>query len=321
MRLKRLSIIALGIYALGLTVAYAQWPDRSLKIIVPFVAGGSSDTLARIFAEALRERLGQTVVVENRPGGNSSIGMSAVAQAPADGYTLIQGHMGTHAVTPAITPPSGYDPAKAFVTVTLPATSASILLVRANFDVKSLSDLVALAKSKPGTLNYGSPGIGSPSHMAVVQLASLTGIKVTHVAYRGNAAAITDMLNGTLDFMFASPAESLQFVKEGKFKALATTGATRSAATPEVPTVGEVINGYDFRMWHVLSVRADTPPEVVTKLQQAANDIVASAPFKKRLDDLGLDASPEKPSEADAFVKAEFAKWSKIVKDTGIKAE
>jgi tripartite-type tricarboxylate transporter receptor subunit TctC len=209
MRLKLFSLFAASIYALGFSPASAYWPDRPIKIIVPFVAGGRSDTLARILAEGLREKLGQAVVVENRPGGNSSIAMSAIAQAPADGYTLIQGHLGTHAVTPAITPPTGYDTAKTFTTVAIPATSASVLVVRANGGINSLKDLLDLAKSKPGTLNYGSPGVGSPSHMAVVQLATLSGIKVTHVPYRGNAAAVTDMLNGTLDFMFASPAEVL----------------------------------------------------------------------------------------------------------------
>ena len=321
MRSKLFLLLAAAIYALGFSPASADWPERPIKIIVPFVAGGSSDTLARILAEGMREKLGQTVVVENRPGGNSSIGMSAIAQAPADGYTLIQGHLGTHAVTPAITPPVGYDPAKTFVTVTIPATSASVLVVRVNAGINSLKDLIELAKTKPGALNYGSPGIGSPSHMAVVQLATLSGIKVTHVAYRGNAAAVTDMLNGTLDYMFASPAEVLQFVKDGKFKALATTSAGRSAATPDVPTVGEVVSGYDFRMWHVLSVRADTAPEIIGRLQKAATEITMSDAFKARLEALGLDASTAKPAEADAFVKAEIVKWNKIVKDAGIKAE
>jgi tripartite-type tricarboxylate transporter receptor subunit TctC len=321
MRLKLFSLFAASIYALGFSPASAYWPDRPIKIIVPFVAGGRSDTLARILAEGLREKLGQAVVVENRPGGNSSIAMSAIAQAPADGYTLIQGHLGTHAVTPAITPPTGYDTAKTFTTVAIPATSASVLVVRANGGINSLKDFLDLAKSKPGTLNYGSPGVGSPSHMAVVQLATLSGIKVTHVPYRGNAAAVTDMLNGTLDFMFASPAEVLQFVKDGRFKALATTGAARSAAAPDIPTVGEVVNGYVFRMWHVVSVRADTAPEIIQRLQKAATDITESDAFKARLDALGLDASTAKGAEADAFVKAEIAKWNKVVKDTGIKID
>jgi tripartite-type tricarboxylate transporter receptor subunit TctC len=313
-----LPLFTLAIYALGLAGASAEWPDRTIRIIVPFVAGGASDTLARILADGLREKLSQTVIVENRPGGNSSIGMSATATAPADGYTLVAGHLGTHAVTPAIKPPVGYDHDKAFVTVAVPATSASVLVVRTETPVGSLKDLIDLAKAKPGTLNYGSPGIGSPSHMAVVQLAALSGIKVTHVAYRGNAAAVTDMLNGTLDFMFASPAEVLQFVRAGKFKALATTGASRSAATPDIPTVSEAVNGYDFRMWHVLSVRADTAPDIVGRLRSAVADTAASEPFKKKLVELGLDAGVSPPAEADAFVKAEMVKWNKVVKDAGI---
>jgi tripartite-type tricarboxylate transporter receptor subunit TctC len=253
MRHRLFLVIALALLANDALSAASAWPDRSIRIIVPFVAGGSSDTLARLLAEGLRDKLGQTVLVENRAGGNSVIGMSAAAGAPADGYTILAGHIGTHAITPAITPPVAYDPAKTFVTIAIPATSASILVVRADTTINSLKDLIDAAKNKPFALNYGSPGVGSPSHMAVVQLAALSGIDVTHVAYRGNAAAVTDLLNGTLDFMFGSPAETLEFVRSGTFRAMATTGENRSRATPDVPTVAETVNGYDFRAWHVMS--------------------------------------------------------------------
>jgi tripartite-type tricarboxylate transporter receptor subunit TctC len=203
MRYRLFAVIAFAVLASGVSTAASAWPDRSIKIIVPFVAGGSSDTLARILAEGLRDKLGQTVLVENRAGGNGVIGMTAVAGAASDGYTLLAGHIGTHAITPAITPPVGYDPAKTFVTVAVPATSANVMVVRADSKIDSLDDLIRAAKSKPFALNYGSPGVGSPSHIAVVQLAALSGIEVTHIAYRGNAAAVTDMLNGTLDFMFS----------------------------------------------------------------------------------------------------------------------
>ncbi|MBR1149625.1 tripartite tricarboxylate transporter substrate binding protein [Bradyrhizobium sp. JYMT SZCCT0428] len=165
MRCRLSNVIALVLLATGVSSAASAWPDRSIKIIVPFVAGGSSDTLARILAEGLREKLGQTVLVENRAGGNSVIGMSAVAGAPADGYTFLAGHIGTHAITPAITPPVGYDPAKTFVTIAVPATSASVLVVRADTKIDSLKELIDAAKSKPFALNYGSPGASDRRHI------------------------------------------------------------------------------------------------------------------------------------------------------------
>jgi tripartite-type tricarboxylate transporter receptor subunit TctC len=321
MRCRIFAVIALVLLAFDVSTAASAWPDRSIKIIVPFVAGGSSDTLARILAEGLRDKLGQTVVVENRGGGGGVIGMSAVAGAPADGYTLLAGHIGTHAITPAITPPVGYDPARTFVTVAVPATSANAMVVRADSKINSLDDLIKAARSKPSALNYGSPGVGSPSHIAVVQLAALSGIEVTHVAYRGNAAAVTDMLNGTLDFMFGSPAEVLELVRSGKFKALATTGESRSRATPDIPAVAETVKGYEFRTWHVMSVRADTTPEIIEQVRKAATEIVASDDFRKKLDELGLDAGLANGAEAEKFVQAEIVRWGTFVKASGIKAE
>jgi tripartite-type tricarboxylate transporter receptor subunit TctC len=320
-----LRLIASAVAALLLcqaSDARAAWPERPVRIIVPFVAGGSSDTLARILGEALREKLGQTVVVENRAGGGSTIGMQAVATAPADGHTLLQGHMGTHAVTPAISPPKGYDVARTFTTVAVPATSASILVVNASRNINSLQELIALARSKPDTLNYGSPGVGSPSHIATIQLAALTGIKVVHVPYRGNAAAITDMLGGTLDFMFASPAEILEHVRSGKLRALATTGEQRSPGTPQLPTIAESgVSGYGFRMWHVVSMHADTPPAVLDAARNAIGEILATPAFQKRIEELGLDRGVAGGTEAEAFVQAEILKWGKVVKDTGLKVE
>jgi tripartite-type tricarboxylate transporter receptor subunit TctC len=321
----RLRLIVSAVAALLLCPgpdARAAWPERPVRIIVPFVAGGSSDTLARILGEALREKLGQTVVVENRAGGGSTIGLQAVAGAPADGYTLLQGHMGTHAVTPAISPPKGYDVARTFTTVAVPATSASILVVNASRKIDSLQELIALARAKPDTLNYGSPGVGSPSHIATVQLAALTGIKVVHVPYRGNAAAITDMLGGTLDFMFASPAEILEHVRSGKLKALATTGEQRSPGTPQLPTIAESgVPGYAFRMWHVVSMHADTPTTVLEAARKAIGEILASPAFQKRIEELGLDRGVAGGLEAETFVQAEILKWGKVVKDTGLKVE
>jgi tripartite-type tricarboxylate transporter receptor subunit TctC len=302
--------------------AAAQLSQRPVKIIVPFTAGGSSDILARIIAEQLRSALNETVVVENRPGGNSAIGMSAVALAEPDGHTMVAGHVGTHAITPAVTPPNGYDVAKSFTTVAVYATSSNLLVVPAESDIRSLQVLIDQAKKKPGALNYGSPGAGSPSHVATLQLAAMTGIDVVHVPYRGNSAAITDLLGGRLQFMFASPAEILEHVRAGKLKALAASGATRSAATPDIAPIAELgVPGFNFRTWHVMSLRSDTPAEVVARMRTAVAGVVKSDAYRKRLADLSLDPGIEDGAEADKFVQGEIAHWTKFVKDAGIRAE
>lgn len=311
--------------ATGLTLrpsAAQTYPDRPVRIIVPFTAGGASDTLARLLAEPLRDAFGQTVLVENRPGGNSVIGMLATANAPPDGLTMVAGHIGTHAITPAITPPNGYDVAKTFTTAAVHASSSNLLVVRAGGKIDSFQALLNLAKSKPGSLNYGSPGTGSPSHIAVVQLAKMTGIDVVHVAYRGNSAAVTDMLGGTLDFMFGSPAEVIEHVRAGKLKALAASGSQRSAATPDVAPLAELgVPGFNFRTWHVVSLRADTPSAIVAKVRKTLSDIMAGEAYRKRLADLSLDAGIADGAEADKYVQAEIAHWAKFVKDAGIRAD
>jgi tripartite-type tricarboxylate transporter receptor subunit TctC len=300
----------------------AQISQRPVRIIVPFTAGGSSDILARIIAESLRTVLNQTIVVENRPGGNSAIGMLAVAMAEPDGHSIVAGHVGTHAITPAVTPPNGYDVAKSFTTVAVHATSSNLLVVPAESDVGSFQALLDLAKKKPGALNYGSPGTGSPSHIATLQLAAMTGIDVVHVPYRGNSAAVTDLLGGRLQFMFASPAEILEHVRAGKLKALAASGSTRSAATPDIAPIAELgVPGFNFRTWHVMSVRSDTPADVVTKIRSGITEVMKSDVYRKRLADLSLDPGIDDGVEADRFVQKEIGYWTKFVKDAGIRAE
>jgi tripartite-type tricarboxylate transporter receptor subunit TctC len=321
MRKTIAALLTLALSPLFACPAAADWPDRPIKLVVPFTPGGSSDTLARIIADMLRDKLGQSVIVENRAGGNGTIGVLAVANGPADGYTVLSTHMGTHAIGPAITPPGGCDIAKTFVTVAVPATSASVLVVRSDRGIASLKELIDTARGKPGALNYGTPGTGSPAHMAVVQLESLSKTQMTHVPYRGGSAVITDLLGGTLDFTFLSPAEVLEHVRAGKFRALATSGAQRSPATPDIPSAAEVLPGYDFRMWHVMAMRADTPPAILARMQQAMTEILASPSFQKRLDELSLDRGMPNAIEAEKFVQAEIARWTRIVKEAGIKAQ
>jgi tripartite-type tricarboxylate transporter receptor subunit TctC len=314
-------LLALAILAAP-AEARAEWPERPVRIIVPFAPGGSSDLLARLIATGLQERLKQPVVVENRAGANGAIGMAAAAQAPADGYTLVQGHIGTHAITPAIMRSPGYETLRDFTTVAIPATSSSVLVVPQASPVRDLHGLLALARARPGGLSYGSPGVGSPSHVTVVLLSKLTGITAQHVPYRGGGPAVTDLVSGTLDFMFAGPSEVMGQIQSGRLRALATSGTERSPGLPDLPTVAETgIPGYAFSVWHVLSTRAGTPPDVVSRLQREATAILASDATQARFRDVGLDRGSADPAAGDATLRAEVAKWGTLVREAGIQAD
>ncbi|HEY8614246.1 MAG TPA: tripartite tricarboxylate transporter substrate binding protein [Roseomonas sp.] len=314
-------LLALAILAAP-AAARAEWPERPIRIIVPFAPGGSSDLLARLIATGLQERLKQPVVVENRGGANGSIGMAAAAQAPADGYTLVQGHIGTHAISPAIMRSPGYETLRDFTTVAIPATSSSVLVVPQASPVRDLQGLLALAHARPGGLSYGSPGVGSPSHVTVVLLSKLTGITAQHVPYRGGGPAVTDLVSGTLDFMFAGPSEVMGQIQSGRLRALATSGSERSPGLPNLPTVAETgIPGYAFSVWHVLSARAGTPPDVLSRLQRETAAILASDATQARFRDVGLDRGLADPAVGDAMLRAEVAKWGTLVREAGIQAD
>lgn len=302
--------------------ALADWPDRPLRIIVPFAPGGSSDLIARVIGMELQTRLGQPVVVENRSGANGAIGMAAAAQAPADGYTLVEGHIGTHAITPAIMRGSGYDTLRDFTTVAVPATSSSVLVVPEASPVRDLQGLLALARRRSGELSYGSPGIGSPSHVTVVLLSKITGISAQHVPYRGGGPAVTDLVAGTLDFMFAGPSEVAGQIQSGRLRALATTGTARSPGSPDLPTVAEAgVPGFAFSVWHALSARAGTPPAVLDRLRRDVAAVLASQAVRTRLRDVGLEPGPADAAAGDAMLRAEVARWGTLVHEAGIQAD
>ncbi|MBP0492675.1 Bug family tripartite tricarboxylate transporter substrate binding protein [Pararoseomonas indoligenes] len=302
--------------------ARAEWPDRPVRIIAPFAPGGSSDLIARLIGTELQTRLGQPVVVENRGGANGAIGMAAAAQAPADGYTLVQGHIGTHAITPAIMRSPGYDTLRDFTTVAIPATSSSVLVVPQASPVRDLKGLLDLARARPGELSYGSPGIGSPSHVTVVLLSKMTGINAQHVPYRGGGPAVTDLVGGTLDFMFAGPSEVMGQVQSGRLRALATTGEQRSPGSPHLPTVAEAgVPGFRFTVWHALSVRAGTPPALLQRLRQEVAAIFGKEAIQLRLRDVGLERGPADAAAGDAMLRAEVTRWGALVHEAGIQAE
>jgi tripartite-type tricarboxylate transporter receptor subunit TctC len=302
--------------------ARADWPDRPIRVLVPFAPGGSSDLIARLVGTELQTRLGQPVVVENRGGANGAIGMAAAAQAPADGYTLVEGHIGTHAITPAIMRDPGYNTLRDFVTVAIPATSSSVLVVPQASPVRDLKGLLDRARARPGALSYGSPGVGSPSHMTVVLLSRMTGISAQHIPYRGGGPAVTDLVGGTLDFMFAGPSEVLGQVQSGRLRALATTGAERSPGSPDLPTVAEAgVPDFQFTVWHALSARAGTPPALLARLRHEVAAILGMAAIQDRMRDVGLERGPAGAEAGDAMLQAEVARWSTLVREAGIQPD
>ncbi|SHJ40605.1 Tripartite-type tricarboxylate transporter, receptor component TctC [Roseomonas rosea] len=302
--------------------ARAEWPDRPVRIIVPFAPGGSSDLIARLIGTELQTRLGQPVVVENRGGANGAIGMAAVAQSPADGYTLVQGHIGTHAITPAIMRSPGYSTLRDFTTVAVPATSSSVLVVPQASPVRNLKGLLDLARARPGGLSYGSPGVGSPSHVTVVLLSKMTGISAQHVPYRGGGPAVTDLVAGTLDFMFAGPSEVLAQVQSGRLRALATTGEQRSPGSPDLPTVAEAgVPGFRFTVWHALSARAGTPAAPLERLRQEVAAILGTDAIQARLRGVGLEPGSSDAAAGDAMVRGEVTRWGTLVHEAGIQVD
>ncbi|MBR0652016.1 tripartite tricarboxylate transporter substrate binding protein [Roseomonas terrae] len=317
-----LACFAVALLSCFAPAARAEWPDRPIRLIVPFVPGGSSDILARLIAAGLQQRLGQPVVVDNRGGANGLLGMAAAAQAPADGYTLVIGHIGTHAISPLIVRTAGFETSRDFTTIAMVARASSVLVVPVDGPARDVPSLIQQARSAPSRLSYGSPGVGSPSHVAVVMMGQIAGFQAEHVPYRGNAAALTDMINGTLHFMFAGPAEVAELLQSGRLRALATSGEQRSAAYPQLPTVAEAgVPGFSLAVWHVLSVRSGTPAPIVARLRTETAAVLISDAVRERLTALGLEPGGTNATEADAFIAADIAKWSRLVQEANIRAD
>jgi tripartite-type tricarboxylate transporter receptor subunit TctC len=301
--------------------SFAAYPDRTVRIIVPFAPGGGTDLIARSMGTGMSQALGQSVIVENKPGGGTIIGTDAVAKSPADGYTLLIATF-AHAVNPSLQPKLPYATDKAFAPVILVGRSPNILVVKPDSPLKSVKDLIAAAKAAPGKLNFASQGNGTSAHLAGELFENLAKVNLTHVPYRGAGPAITDLLGGQVDMMFATAAAVTPFLQSGKLRAIGVTTAQRSPAYPNVPTIDENgVPGYAAESWYGLYAPAGTPPEVIGKLNAAAKKAVESETFRKRAHDEGLIISAGDPAELSNYVRAEEARWSKIVKENNITPE
>ena len=307
---------------LGASAAFGQgsFPTKSLTFIVPFAPGGATDLMTRLIAQKMSASMGQAVVVENRPGANGIVGSTAVARAPADGYTLLMCAFG-HATNPALIAKLPFDTLKDLAPVSLAVTGPHMLAVTNGLPVNNLKEFIAYGKANPDKLNFASGGIGSSQHFSGELFKSLAGIQMTHIAYKGTAPAYTDLISGQVSLIFDNLVLPLQNVKAGKLKALAVTGKQRFPLTPEVPTVGETIPGFESGIWHGVLTTGGTPRDVVARLSAEVNKALAAPDLRDNFQKQGLDPAGNTPEQFDQFIRAEMVKWAKVIKEVGIKAE
>lgn len=312
------ALAALG--SLAATQALAAFPERPVRLVVPFAPGGGTDSIARALGSGLSQALGQPVIVDNKPGAGTIIGTDAVAKSPPDGYTLVVATF-AHAVNPSLMTKLPFDTAKAFAPVVLLARGPNVLVVRAESPFKSVKDIVDAAKAQPGKLSYASQGNGTSAHLAGEMFENLAQAKVTHVPYRGAAPAMTDLLGGQVDMMFATAAAAAPQIAGGKLRALAVTSTERSPAMKSVPTIAETVPGYAVESWYGLFAPAGTPPDVIARLNAAARQAAQTPDFRKKIEPEGLMVTAGTPEELDAYVKREEARWRRIVKENNIKPD
>jgi tripartite-type tricarboxylate transporter receptor subunit TctC len=306
---------------LPITRAFAVYPDRIIKIVVPFAPGGGTDVVARTLANEMAKDLGVTVIIENKPGAGTIIGTQAVATSEGDGYTLLMGTF-ANAVNPSLYPKLPYDPHKDFAPVALVARSFNIVVVNPASPIKSIADLIAAAKAEPEKLSYGTYGTGTSAHLAGELFKHMAGVNLTTVPYKGAAPAITDLIGGQIQVMFTTVASCAPLVAAGQLRALAVTSAERSPAFPGLPTVSEAgVPGYDAQAWYGLFAPARTPPEIVARLNKSAAVAVQSEAFKKLAANEGLILVASPPDELDRYFHAEEERWRKVIQEAGIKPD
>ena len=316
-----------GMAGLALTLAaalpaLAEFPDRAIKIIVPYPPGGTSDLLARVVAPRLGERLKQTVVIENRAGAGGVIGSAVVAKSPADGYTLLLGTIATHGILPVLQKPAPYDAVKDFAPVTLLASTPNVLVANPSAPVRNLADLLALARAKPGSVNFGSTSLGGSPHMSGELLKTMAQIDIVHVPYKGGGPMLIDLMGGQIPVGFDNLPSSINHIRAGKIRALAVTTAKRWPGAPEIPTMAEAgVPGYEATAWFGLLAPANTPKPIVELLQRHVAAILRQPEVEKMLLEQGAEPVGNTPDEFARLIAAELQKWNKVVAVTGVKLE
>ena len=321
-RILALASCALTVALVAGTAAAQSFPSKQVRIIVGLAPGGTTDLVSRILAQKLTEAWGQNVIVDNRPGASGMIGGDLVAKAAPDGYTLLITPQTSIAVAPALYGKAPYDAAKDFATITLVGSTPLLMVVHPSFPPKTFAEFAVLAKKSGNKLTFGSGGIGSSPHMAGELLSAQLGIRMNHVPYKGENPAIADTIGGQIPIMFANLPVAVPHVKTGKLRGLANTAATRSPLAPEIPTVAESgFKDYAIATWYGFLGPAGLPPELIARLQRDVSRIVNQPDNRERLINMGVDIIANSPDEFAAYLRAEIARYTKIIKDAGIKAE
>ncbi len=307
----------------GTPELFAQnYPSKPVRLISPYPPAGVNDLLARIIAPRLGEYLGQPVVVDNRAGATGNIGAEIVARSPADGHTLLMGQAGNLTINVSLMAKMPFDPVRDFAPITLVAATPNVLVVHPSLPVKSVKDLVALAKAKPGMINYATSGIGSPGHLAAELLNKSAGIQMIHIPYKGAAPALADVIAGNAHLYFTSPASAMPFMPSGRLRMVAVASLKRSALLPDLPTVAE--SGYpdfDVSSWWGVVAPAATPREVIMRLNAEIHRVIALPETRTKINDLGAEIVTDTPEQFAAYIKAETVKWAKLIRDIGVKPE
>jgi tripartite-type tricarboxylate transporter receptor subunit TctC len=310
--------LLLAVLAVAAPAQAESYPDKPIKLVVPFAPAGATDVLARIVGQKLSEIEMQPVIVDNRAGAGGNIGSDAVAKAARDGYTLLMGAVGTHAINVSLYKKMPYDPVKDFVPVVLVATVPNVLVVPASLPVNSVKELIAYGKANPGKLNFGSSGNGTSIHLSGELFKSMTGVDMQHVPYKGSGPATVDLLSGQVQMMFDNLPSAMPNIKSGKLKALAVTSAKRSPSLPDVPTIAEAgVPGYEAPSWFGILVPKGTPPEIVAELNTDINKILAMPDTKKKFLEQGAEPAGGTPEQFAALINSEIPKWAKVVKASG----
>jgi tripartite-type tricarboxylate transporter receptor subunit TctC len=310
--------IAATAFVMSPRAAAQDYPTKPVRMVVPFTPAGTTDILARIVSQKLSEAWGQQVVVENRPGAAGNLGSDIVAKAAPDGYTLLMGTVSSHGINPTLYKKMPYDAVKDFQPVTLVALVPNMLVVHPSVEAKNVQELIALAKKNPGKLNVASSGSGTSIHLSAELFKTLTGVDMLHVPYKGSGPALTDLTGGQVQLMFDNMPSSIEFVRAGKLRALGVTTAKRSPAMPDLPTIAEQgVAGYEATSWFGVLAPAGTPKPIVDKLSQQIAKDIKSPSGMKLLSEQGAEAVGNTPEEFGAFIKAEIAKWAKVIQASG----
>lgn len=318
-----LKVIVAGCLGGAFAAAMAQgYPNKPVRWVVPFPPGGSADIMGRMIGQDLAKALGQQVVIENRAGASAIVGSEYVAKSPADGYTLLQANVSQMTIHPSLYPKLPYDPLKDFAPVTVLGVVTSVVVTTPALPVTSIQDLVALARKRPGLLNFTSSGAGASTHLTGELLKQRAGIAMTHISYKGSGPALTDVMAGFVEVMFENLPSALPFINAGKLKVLAVTGKDRSPVLKTVPTLAESgFPGFDMVSWQALVAPANTPKPVIDKLNAEVVRVLRTPEMKEKMIGLGTEVVANTPEQFAQYLREEMAKWAKIVKDAGIKLE